>query len=113
MVSLILDFSCCSKLVLSWIDRITSGMYTFVFIITSVTASVELVMTQLIDQVKMRFILQLIRGISRVLQKILKYFNSTAISTSFVLPVLGVLLFILAFNLNDSESSMLFYGSSF
>ena len=42
-------------------------------------------MTQSLDQVKMRLILQLINDISRVLQKLLKYFNGTAISTFFVL----------------------------
>ena len=40
-----------------------------------------------IDQVKSRLISQLINGISRVLQNLLKYFNETAILTSFVLPV--------------------------
>ena len=37
-------------------------------------------------QVRMRLISQLSKDISRFLQKILKYFNSTSISTSFVLP---------------------------
>ena len=36
------------------------------------------------DQVRMKLISQLIIGISRVLQKLLNYFNGTAISTSFV-----------------------------
>ena len=35
----------------------------------------------------MRLISQLINGISRVLQKSRKYFNSTAISIFFVLPL--------------------------
>ena len=38
----------------------------------------------------MRFISQLINGISRFLQKLLKYFNGTAISTFFVLPLSGI-----------------------
>ena len=38
---------------------------------------------QFSDQVKMRLISQLINGISRVLQKLLKYFNSTIIPTFF------------------------------
>ena len=37
--------------------------------------------TQFSDQVKIRFISQLIKGVSGVLQKLLKYFNGTAIST--------------------------------
>ena len=55
------------------------------------------------DQVRMRSISQLISGISRVLQKLLKYFDGTAISTSLVLPAAGVLPAILTLDLNDSE----------
>ena len=40
--------------------------------------------THFSDQVKMRLISQLIKGISRALQKLLKYFNSTIILTSFM-----------------------------
>ena len=36
------------------------------------------------DQVKMRLISQLINGISRIPPKLLRYFNGTSISTSFV-----------------------------
>ena len=43
-------------------------------------------------------------GISRVPQKLLKYFNVTTISTCLVLPMVGVFPVILALNLNDSES---------
>ena len=42
-----------------------------------------LVITQFSDQLKIRFISQLINGISSVLQKLLKYFDGTTISTSF------------------------------
>ena len=42
------------------------------------------------DHVKIRLTSQLINGISRVLQKLLKYVNGTIISTSFVLPLSGV-----------------------
>ena len=41
---------------------------------------------QFSDQVKIRLISQLIKGISRVFHKFHKYFNGTAILTSFVLP---------------------------
>ena len=61
-------------------------------------------MTQFADQVSIRFISQLIKGISRVLQQVLKYFKGTAILTSFVLPAAGLLPIILALNLNDSDS---------
>ena len=60
----------------------------------------QLVM-QFESQVNMRFISQLISGNSRAFEKLLKYFNGTAISTSFVLSALGVLPVILALNLND------------
>ena len=42
-----------------------------------------LVITQFSDQVKIRFISQLINGISNVLQKLLKCLNGTTISSSF------------------------------
>ena len=60
----------------------------------------------------MRLISQLINDISRVLQKLLKYFNGTAISTSFVLPAAGVFPVILILNLNDSDCVILSFGSS-
>ena len=56
----------------------------------TVPAPVELVITQVDDHVNWRLISQLINGISRVLQKLLKYFESIIISTSFVLPSSGV-----------------------
>ena len=40
-----------------------------------------LVITHSVDQVKIKDISQLINGISKVLQKLLRYFNGTAIST--------------------------------
>ena len=46
---------------------------------------------------------QLINDISRVLQKLLKYFNGTIISTSFVLPAAGVFPVIFILDLNDSD----------
>ena len=42
------------------------------------------------DQVKIRLVSQWINGISRVLQKLLKYFKGTGVSTYFVLPGAGV-----------------------
>ena len=55
---------------------------------------------------------QLINGISRVLQKLLEYFNATIISTSFVLPPAGVFPVIYILDLNDSKSAKLSFGSS-
>ena len=48
--------------------------------------------TQFSNQVRMRLISILIKGISRVLQKLPKYFNSTAIWTFFVLSSEGIFL---------------------
>ena len=51
--------------------------------------------THFLDQVKSRVILQLIYGISRVLQKLLRYFNGAVILISFALPSAGVFLVML------------------
>ena len=64
------------------------------------------------DQVKMRLISQLINVISRVLQKLFKYFNGTTISKSFVLPLLEVFPVILILDLNHSDSVILSVDSS-
>ena len=60
----------------------------------------------------MRITSQLINGISRVLQKLLKYFNGTIISISFVLPSAGVFPVIFILDLNDSESVKLSFDTS-
>ena len=72
----------------------------------------KLVIAQDDDHVKKRLISQLINDISRVLQKLLKYFNGTIISTSFVFPLLGVFPVIFTLDLNDSEFARLSFGSS-
>ena len=43
------------------------------------------IVKQFADQVRLSFISQIINIISRVLQKLVKYFNGTIMSTSFVL----------------------------
>ena len=50
---------------------------------------------------------QLFNGISRVLQKLLKYFNGTIISTSFALPSARIFPVIFILDLNDLESARL------
>ena len=55
---------------------------------------------------------KLINSISRVLQKLIKYFNGTVNSTCFVLPSAGVFPVIFILDLNDSESVKLSFGSS-
>ena len=46
---------------------------------------------------------QLINGISRVLRKVLKYFNRTIVLLSYVLPPAGVLPIIFSLNIFYSE----------
>ena len=72
----------------------------------------ELVITQSLDHVKIRLTSQLINGISRVLQKLLKYFNDTIILVFFIFPLSGVFPMIFILYLNDSEFAMLSFGSS-
>ena len=64
---------------------------------------------QFVDQLKI--ISQLISGISRVLWKVLKYFNGTDIST-FTVPVPSVLFNNLDLNWNELESAVLSSRSS-
>ena len=68
--------------------------------------------TQVGNHVKIRLTSQLINGISRVLQKLLIYFNGTIISTLFVLPAAGVFPVTFILDLNDSDCVMLSLGSS-
>ena len=74
---------------------------SIISVIVNLPLSVELVITQVDDHVKKRLTSQLINGISRVLQKLLKYFNGTIILTSFVLPPAGMLRVIFTLDLND------------
>lgn len=60
------------------------------------TAPVELVITHFVDQIYMRYILQLTRDIQRVVQKLLKYLNVDNISESLELAAAKVLSVILA-----------------
>ena len=94
---------------MSWVDKVTTGTYRIVSVIANFLSPVELVIKQSIDQVTRRFISQFIIGISRVLQKLLKYFNGKIISTSFVFPLLGDFPVIFVLDLNDSESVKLNY----
>ena len=63
-----------------------------------------LIITQFSDPVKISSTSQLIKGISRVLQKILKYFSGTIISTFSVSPSSLVLPIIFDLKLNESIS---------
>ena len=67
------------------------------------------IIKQFADQVKIRLFSQLVNSISRFLQKLLRSFNGTIVSTSFVpsLPVWPVI-----FCLNLSEALFLSSGKS-
>ena len=95
------DFSCCNNFVLSCVDKVTTGTYNFVPVTSDAPAPVELVITQVDDHVKIKLISELIKEISRVLQKLLKYFHGTIISTSFSLPPAGVFPVMFILNIND------------
>ena len=71
-----------------------------------------MVITQFSDQVRMRLDYQLIKGISRILQKLLKCLNGTAISLSFVLPTPGVFPVALTSDLTDLESAIAVLSAS-
>ena len=83
-------FSCWSNFALSWVDKVITGTKSFASVIVNLPVPAELVITQVDYHVKMRLTSQLINGISRVLQKLLKYFNGKTISTCFVLPSAGL-----------------------
>ena len=68
-------------------------------------------MTLFSGQVRIRLTSQLIKDISRVLQKLFKCFNDTSIFI-FKIHALLVLSNNLDFNLNDSESAIGFSGTS-
>ena len=59
----------------------------------------------------MKLTSQSIESISRVLQKLLKYFRGNIISTSFSLPAAGVFPIIFILDLNDSKSVKLSFCS--
>ena len=96
----------------SWIDKVTTGTYSFVSVSWNFPSPVELVITQSLDYVNSRLTSQLINGISRLLQKLLKCFNGTIILTSFVFPSTGVFAVIFTWYLNDSDWIMVSFGTS-
>ena len=96
-------FDCCKSLLSSCADKVTTETYNFVSVIVYVAlvgliiAAVRrfvtriaslyalFVISQFSDQVRVKDTSQLISGISKVLQKLLKYFNGTTILTLFFL----------------------------
>ena len=68
-------------------------------------------MIEFADQVKLKVILQLIEIILRVVQKLLRYINRTVISM-FTVPISSVSFAYLDLNLNDFESTILWFTLS-
>ena len=79
------------------------------FVILNFVAPAAEGTTQSLNQVK---ISELIYYISRVLQKLLKYFNGTAISTSFLLTAGGAFPVIFILHLKHSDGVILSFVSS-
>ena len=78
----------------TFVDKVTTGTYSFVSVILNIgfleafiaglaglsSCVVKSVKTQFSDQVKFKDTSQLIKDMSRLLQKLFKYFNGTTIS---------------------------------
>ena len=96
------DFNYSSTFASSWVDKVTTGTYSFVSVILNLLSPVESVITQVDDHIKKRLTSQLIIGISRVLQILLKYFKRTIILSSFVLLPAGVHPVIFTLDVNNS-----------
>ena len=60
------DFNCCNSFALSWVDKVTTGTLNFVSDIANFDDLVAEEITQFSDNVKMRLISQINKGISRV-----------------------------------------------
>ena len=105
------DSNCWSNFALSWVDRVATGKESFVSDILNLPSPLELVITHVYRHVKKRLTSPLINNISRVFQKLLKYFNGTIILTSFALPQAGVFPVLFNLDLNDLEFAKLSFYS--
>ena len=86
IVLLKLDFNCFNSFALSWVDNVTTRTSSFLSVIVNVDIRMAIgasIVKQFEDQGRIRLIPQLINGISRVLQKLLKYFNGNLMWTFF------------------------------
>ena len=90
-----------------FLELITLLLEYFLSIVANVLVPVELVITQFAIQVKIRLVSQLIKCISRVLQKLLQCFYGAAVLTFVALPAEGFTPVILALNWYDWESVIL------
>ena len=80
------DFDCCNSVILSWVDKATTGTWSFVSVIGNAVPWFLAILdkTLFTGQVRMILISQLIDDILKVIQKLLKYFNGAIIWTTFV-----------------------------
>ena len=97
------EFICSNNFALFCIDTVTTGTYNLASLIANVPIPVELVITEVDDHVNIKIISQLIKGISRAFQKLVKYLIGAIISISFSLPSIEVLPVIFILDLNDLE----------
>ena len=89
------DFNCSKSFTSFSFDKVTTGIYNYVSVISKLNSSggwfagAVSAKTQFYDQVKINSTSQLISGISKLLQKLLKCFSGITTSVSF-LPTLFV-----------------------
>ena len=95
------DSNYCSSYGLSPANKVTNIVARFTAVLDDIK--------QFADQVRVRLISQFISNISRFLQKLLRYFNGTSLSTVFV-PSLPIWSF--TFLLKSKESLVLLPGKS-
>ena len=105
------DSNCFNSFTLSSVGKVIIGTLSFVSVISNSVIPTAEEITHFLDQVKLRLISKLINGFSRVLQKLLKYFNGTAVLSYFVLPAAGDFPVILILYLKDSDCVTLSFGS--
>ena len=84
----------------------------FVFKFSNFVFPIAEEITQSSDQVRLRLSLQLIKSISKVFQKLVKYFNGTAIETFFELPSAVVSPAMIVFDFSDWEFTIAAPGST-
>ena len=96
------DFKCSNSFALSWVDKVTTGTQSLLYIVYCSLRAIGLSITKyLLDQVRIRLISQLINCILRVIQKLLNDFASTLLLT-FSVPSFAVLPAIFILNLNEA-----------
>ena len=79
-------------------------------VVVNVVYPSTLEITKYSDQVRIRLILQLFKGISNFLQILSKYFNEADISILLVPAALVLLVICDLSNLNDCESAIVLFG---